>query len=76
MNLGVLDIRNAVVRPVLNAVLLTVDDRWTDGAPRFVHTFTSCHPLRDAQVNPDLNSSFLTVTVGGYEAIHSVHRTY
>jgi len=61
---------------VIKAVRPAVDDPWTTATPGFVHTFTSCHPLRDAQSKPCPAGSVLAVIAQGYEAIHSVHRTY
>jgi hypothetical protein len=67
---------NRSVFLVRNAVLPAVNDLSTDGPPPFVHTFASCHPLRDAQgsLGPHHHDSIVIPT--GYDVLHSVHRTY
>jgi hypothetical protein len=65
-------VSNTVPKPVI----LLVGDPWTIASPSIVHTFASCHPLRDAQVTPSLQDLISTVMARGYEAIHSVHRSY
>ncbi len=61
---------------VVNAVDSTVDELSTDRAPAFVHTFASCHPLRNAQGSLSVGGQVLTVSAASYEAIHSVHSAY